>query len=367
MHSGHVAFLQQAARKGEVYVSLGSDETMRQLKHRNPLYGEEERLFMVAGLASVKYTFIASGTGVLDFEPELRALRPDIFLVNEDGDDLQKRVLCTSLGIEYLVMKREPHHPLPFRSSETIRDASKMPYRLDLAGGWLDQPYVSKYSPGPVITISLEPTQEFDLRSGMATSTRSKAISIWGSRIPAGNPVDLAKILFACDNPPGTKEIAGSQDAIGIVLPHLNCLWYGGEYWPKHIESVKDDATLNWLERHLRLVKLKPRKEDFRVLDQTNITPEHAIALSQAAQRCYQGILEKDIIGFGRGMRDSFEAQVRMFPLMTNPLVQETIEKYRETAYGWKLSGAGGGGYLVLATDLPLPDAIPLRIRRVGF
>jgi len=36
-------------------------------------------------------------------------------------------------------------------------------------------------------------------------------------------------------------------------------------------------------------------------------------------------------------------------------------------ALGWKLSGAGGGGYLVLVTEKDLPGAIKIKIRRVDL
>ena len=97
--------------------------------------------------------------------------------------------------------------------------------------------------PGPVLTISLEPTIEFNERSGMATSTRRKAIDLWGPRLPAGDPEKLAKILFCYDNPPGTREISGSQDTIGIVFPGLNNAYYTGEYWPAQIDSVQDELS----------------------------------------------------------------------------------------------------------------------------
>jgi len=40
--------------------------------------------------------------------------------------------------------------------------------------------------------------------------------------------------------------------------------------------------------------------------------------------------------------------------------------KHAKTALGWKLSGAGGGGYLVLVSQSPVTGAIQLKIRRQG-
>ncbi|HHE71292.1 MAG TPA: cytidyltransferase, partial [Chloroflexi bacterium] len=250
-HSGHIAFLREAASYGDLYVAIGSDKTVYELRGRPPVNTEEERLFMVKSVAYVKEAFISQGSGVLDFEQELRRLKPDVFVVTEDSNIPAKRQLCETLGIRYVVLKREPYAGLPSRSSTGLRAIDRMPYRIDLAGGWLDQPFVSRHYPGAVITISIEPTVAFNERSGMATSTRNKALEIWGHRLPADDPEKLAKILFCYDNPPGTKEISGSQDAIGIVMPGLNRSYYEGEYWPTRIDKVRDELTLQFVGRSL--------------------------------------------------------------------------------------------------------------------
>lgn len=178
LHSGHVAFLQSAAALGELHVAVGSDATVFQLKGRSPVNSEEERLFMVRSVRGVAHAFISRGSGMLDFEPELRARQPDIFVVNEDGNVPRKERLCRELGIRYVVLARKPAPELPSRSSTELRAEEVMPYRIDLAGGWLDQPFVSELWPGPVLTISLEPTVPFNERSGMATSTRNHALEL---------------------------------------------------------------------------------------------------------------------------------------------------------------------------------------------
>ncbi len=366
LHSGHVAFLEEAAKYGDLYVALGSDQTVYDLKGRPPVNNQEERLYMVQALRCVKQAFISRGSGMLDFIHEFKEIQPDIFIVNEDGNLPAKRKLCEEHGVEYLVLKRIPHGGLMARSTTALRTVVTIPYRIDMAGGWLDQPYVSKHYPGPVITFSIEPTIEFNDRSGMATSTRRKAIELWGPRLPVGDPEKLAKLLFSYDNPPGKPYISGSQDTIGIVFPGLNISHYEGEYWPKRIESVHDEEVLRFIEQALYLVPLGPRGAEFDVLSETHINRENARRLSEAALACWDAILRKDIQGFGRYTRESFEAQVTMFPLMKNAMVEEMIEQYRSRALGWKLSGAGGGGYLILVSDQPIENAIRICIRRKG-
>jgi cytidyltransferase-like protein len=364
LHSGHIAFFEEAADHGDLYVGLGSDRTILRLKNRKTVYNEDERLYMVKSLKYVTDAWINKGSGNLDFLDEIKAMKPDIFFVNEDGESDGKRQLCRDLGIQYIVSSRIPKGDLPGRSTSEIREKSIIPFRLDLAGGWLDQPYVSKHHPGPVLTISIEPDHDFNDRSGMSSSTRKKAIEIWGYSLPEDDPEKLARILFSFENPPGKIEISGSQDSIGIVFPGLNKLNYRGDYWPESIESCNDDEILAWIERHLYFLPLSPRHGGYDVLAETAIGRDKAKDLAKAADNTWNALMVQDLKAFGLAFRQSFEAQVAMFPRMVNPEILKTIDKFSKIALGWKLSGAGGGGYLVLVSEQSIPGTIQVRIRR---
>ena len=364
LHSGHVEFFHEAAQYGDLYVAIGSDKTVFDLKGRETVNSEQERLFMVKAVSWVRDAFISQGGGILDYEAELREMRPDYFVVNSDGNIPEKRRLCQELGIEYVVLERKPHEGLEARSTTVMRERDYLPYRIDLAGGWLDQPYVSKYHPGAVVTISLEPTLEFNERSGMASSTRRNAHELWGGRIPPGNYEKLAKILFCYDNPPGTKIISGSQDAIGLVFPGLAYAYYEGDYWPKRIDHRQDESLLRFVENALYLLPLGPRYSDYDVLAETVFDRDHAKALANAADGNWDAILNQDIVKFGHTLRAGFDAQVAMFPHMMNERVAALIDEYRERSLGWKLSGAGGGGYLILVSDKPIQGAVRVIARR---
>jgi cytidyltransferase-like protein len=364
LHSGHVAFFEEAASYGDLYVGIGSDRTLYNLKARKPFNSEQERLYMVKALKYVKDAWISSGNGFIDFLPELKELHPDIFFVNSDGHSNLKEQLCRELGIKYIVSKRFPHENLPARSTTALREECRIPYRIDLAGGWLDQPNVSALYPGPVLTISIEPDYEFNDRSGMATSSRKKAIELWQVDIPVGDRETLAKTLFCFDNPPGTEYVSGSQDSLGIVMPGLNKLDYNGDYWPSKIGRILDDEILTWLEDRIWLVPLYPRYEDYDVLGNTNITKEGAKNLSDAANNCWDAILNKDVRQFGVSARGSFEAQISMYPNMVSKDILNVLNIYKKQTLGWKLSGAGGGGYMIFVSEIPVKNAIQVHIRR---
>ena len=74
------------------------------LKGKKPVFSEEERLYIVKSIRYVHDAFLGSGIGMLDFEPDLNRIKPDIFIVNHDGHTSDKEKLCKKLGIEYIVL-----------------------------------------------------------------------------------------------------------------------------------------------------------------------------------------------------------------------------------------------------------------------
>jgi cytidyltransferase-like protein len=121
-HSGHVRFAEEASAYGDLYICLGSDANVRLLKGPgHPVFGQEERRFVVGSIRHVKQALIASGSGWVDADPEIRRLNPDIYVVNEDGDKGGKREYCREMGLRYLVLSRTPAPGLPARTSTELR------------------------------------------------------------------------------------------------------------------------------------------------------------------------------------------------------------------------------------------------------
>ncbi len=398
LHSGHVEFFQQASQFGDLYVGIGSDATYKEYKHRKPMFPQEERLFMVKNIKAVKEAYINQGSGVLDFIPTLDIVKPDIFVVNAEGGSDAKRKLCEERGIEYIELQRTPHAGLQARSSSSLKteltntseteeqgnDSCGIPTRLDLAGTWIDQPYVSEHHPGWAITISLEPTFEVRERCGLSTSTRNMIKKIWPVKLPKMNPEMLARLVFCFENNPERENghISGAQDSIGICIPGLCRHYYDSNFWPKKIESTNDEMTLRFLEEHLVMIPLEPRRPGCSVVEGKDITQAKVKALTDAADACWTAILAHDLHGFATAYQASFNAQVAMFPAMVNPVaygkpcpetcVEPYIEKYSKMrgVLAWKMPGAGGGGYLALVVENAkafaedYSEAIELHIRR---
>mgnify|MGYP001313106014 CR=1 FL=1 len=361
LHGGHIAFLNEAATYGRLIVSVGSDANVEQLKGKHTTFNERERSYILSNLASVDEAFVSGGSGVLDFADDLRRLSPDRFVVNEDGHTDDKQRLCDELGVEYIVLQRVPADGLPARESSTVKARIAFPYRVSIAGGWMDQPWVSAICPGSMVVASIDATTDFADGSGMATSSRKTALALWGDRVPDGDPVRNAKLLFGAENPPGTAYVSGSQDHIGLLVPGISRLHYDGDFWPDRIDNTRDAEICAWLSSVLHLVPLQARPEGYDPLIEKNLGETSVRKLGDAGNRCYESILKMDLVGLGQSLVQSLEAWREILP---NTVIDSTLPCLEAvTSHAGATFSGCGGGYLLVASDKAVAHALPVRVR----
>ena len=137
------------------------------------------------------------------------------------------------------------------------------------------------------------------------------------------------------------------------------------------IVAVQNKETIEKLRRMNAAILGKEDADPFYgaptiivVFADKNVNLESIKKLSHATEAAWQGILDKDVKAWGENTRICFEAQLEMFPHMITAAAKEVIKTYKDLAYGWKLTGAGGGGYLCLISDKEIPNAIQIRIRK---
>jgi hypothetical protein len=248
-----------------------------------------------------------------------------------------------------------------------------LPYRLALAGGWIDQPFVSSLDPEPpgsMVVVSLEPTVRFMDRSGMATGTRATARALWGDRLPDRDPNVLVRELYAAENRP-LIEPSGSQDMVGIIFPGISRLDYdasvNGGTFPCRIESTSDPEIVTWLERVLHLVPVGPRPAGYRPLGRKCLDPSSIRALGQSGRACYDAIVARDLDGLGASMNACVRAWAALLPdTLEHPTIpidlKRLVASYQASHPGAMPSGCGGG-YLIVASDGEVAGSFRATIR----
>jgi len=249
----------------------------------------------------------------------------------------------------------------------------KIPYRLALAGGWIDQPYVSKHNPsapGSMVTVQVEPQFRFMDRCGICGSTRRIANDIWNGNMPQDrDKMDLVRELYKIENE-GLAEPSGSQDMIGLVYPGVNRLDYDfevhGGYFPKHIESNNDPDIAAWLSSVLYLVPVAPRPDGYNPLGRKNFDPKWIARLGKTGQNCYDAIIHKDIKRLGASLNDCMVCWETILPdTVEHPTlkvdIKELLAFYQGQYPGAMYSGCGGG-YLYVVSEEPVPGCFQVKV-----
>lgn len=250
---------------------------------------------------------------------------------------------------------------------------SAIPYRMAFAGGWIDQPFVSRLNPQPpgsMVVVALEPTFPFMERAGMATGTRKVAKKLWNGQLPRRSPAELVKELYAAENQ-GRAEPSGSQDMIGLIYPGVNRLDYDaaheGGIFPCHIESNNDPAMARWLEKVIHVLPVAPRPEGYNPLGEKNLDPAWIRRLGQSGKDCYAAILRQDTRALGASMNECMACWEALMPhIVRHPTVTVDLvgllRCYQNRYAGAMYSGCGGG-YLYIVSEEPVPGTFGVQVR----
>jgi len=251
-----------------------------------------------------------------------------------------------------------------------------IPYRLALAGGWIDQPFVSAHDPSPpgsMVVAAVEPEFRFMDYCGMATSTRKVAERIWGGRLPPGEPAALVRELYAAENA-GHADPSGSQDMVGLVYPGVSRIDYDISYeggvFPVRVESNNDPAVAAWLGRVIWILPVAQRPQGYSPLVTKNLEPSWVRRLGAAGRACFDAIVGRDLAALQASMNETMLAWETILPAtLRHPAITldlAAIAAAYRAEYGGAMYSGCGGGYLYVATEREVPGAFRVRIRTVA-
>jgi hypothetical protein len=251
-----------------------------------------------------------------------------------------------------------------------------LPNRLQLAGGWIDQPFVSRHNPEPhgsMVVVQIEPDFRPMDRSGIASGTRAVAMRIWRGKLPNRAPEDLVRELYAAENK-GKAEPSGSQDMIGLVYPGINRLDYSfkvqGGIFPWHIESCNSPRIARWLEKVLHLIAVEPRPKGYSPLGAKNLDPKWVARLGQSGRNCFDAIVGMDVAALGASFNLNMKCWEILLPhVVRHPLLRPDLpallKAYQRQYSGAMYSGCGGG-YLIVVSPEPVPGAFKVKVRTLS-
>ena len=259
------------------------------------------------------------------------------------------------------------------KTRAVTRVLGAIPNRLQLAGGWIDQPFVSRHNPKPpgsMVVVQIEPNFRPMERSGFASSTRAIATTLWKGRLPNRPPAELVRELYDAENT-GKAEPSGSQDMIGLIYPGINRLDYDfaahSGVFPAHIESLNDAPTARWLETVLHLLAVEPRPAGYSPLGQKNLDPRWIARLGQSGRDCFEAIRGRDVKALGASLNLNMRCWETVLPqVVRHPLITVDLAgllKAYQRCYAGAMYSGSGGGYLIVAANEPVPGAFQVTVR----
>jgi len=248
-----------------------------------------------------------------------------------------------------------------------------LPYRIALAGGWIDQPFVSRHDPAPpgsMVVVCVEPQFWFMERAGICIGTRNIARKLWNGVLPHREPEQLVQELYQAENQ-GKAEPSGSQDMIGLVYPGISRLDYDfaqqGGIFPRHIESNNDPQVAAWLESVIQLLPVNQRPEGYNPLETKNLDPSWIRRLGRSGRDCYDAIAAKDLAALGASMNECMRCWEAILPgTIRHPTIGIdllALLRYYQARYPGAMYSGCGGGYLYVVSEEPVPGAFHVKVR----
>ena len=381
LQSGHAVFFNQCKAYGDILVvGVGKDETLRQLKGPGrPVNPENNRVYLVAAMEAVNYAVLNDneiGEGKIDFKEVLTALKPDIFILNDDDSSVEpKRRLCDGLGIKIEFVTREvPEELMPTSTSNIINKINyslKAPLRIDFAGGWADVPYIMQGKKGYVSNVAIRPLVEYKAGkfnfsgyprgSGLSTSTAAKLLEMLNSKTYNAEPKSLANIgedLFNLENQE-LQWFIGRQDQYAIVYGGFHCFEFGDNYAKPLDFDITHEILEKFRSKLLLLHTSESRNAQVAVEEvyknYKSTTGQQALTeLVKCGLEFAQTLERGELDHCATIIERNWNAQKMLAPSSTTPKLDDMYAYAKESgALGGKLCGAGGGGaFLFYAHDV---------------
>jgi len=125
IHPGHIYFLTEASKLGDVTVVVARDETIKKFKGRAPIFNENERKLILENLKVVEKVILGDQKDF--FAPVLKE-NPDIIFLGPDQYSSWIEERISKSGLNTKIMRLDKR--LPYSSSELKMRFLKV-YTLD--------------------------------------------------------------------------------------------------------------------------------------------------------------------------------------------------------------------------------------------
>lgn len=212
--------------------------------------------------------------------------------------------------------------------------------------------------------------------SGLGSSSTMMVAMVALLREHYGLPLsdyEVAHLAFVTERQDlGIK--GGLQDHYAATFGGFNFIEFGDRVIVNPLR-IKDD-TVNELQANLLLCYTGTTRQSTRIIDdQTSRVTRGSVdtleglrAQKELAVAMKSALLRGELGDFGSLLDEAWKQKKRMSPLITTPLIDEAYDiAMREGALGGKVTGAGGGGYVLFYIDFMRKHRLAERLETLGL
>ena len=215
-------------------------------------------------------------------------------------------------------------------------------------------------------------------RSGLGSSAAafSSMIGLFNHLLGEKRMTDyeIAELAYELER----KELligGGKQDQYSTVFGGLNFIEFGKDWVKVNPLRIKRDHLLE-LEKNLILVYTfdRPTHSGDILADQTSSVvkkKENVIealdATKELAQEMRYALMKGDLTGFGELLDKGWTLKKKFSPLITTPYIDHIYDiAKRNGAIGGKITGAGGGGFMIFYCEPNREHTVMEKLEKIG-
>jgi cytidyltransferase-like protein len=140
--SQDIRFLQEASKFGAVNVFLWSDSLFQQIECRSPEFPEEERQYFLESVRYVQHVFLCDRQINQEEVPQIKRIKPEVWVVRESEDSPLTRQYCLLHGIQYSIVKESELVVFPIIPFTKAFDPSRQKVIVTGSFDWLHTGHV---------------------------------------------------------------------------------------------------------------------------------------------------------------------------------------------------------------------------------
>ena len=133
IHPGHIYFLEEASKYGDLHVIVARNENVRKIKGKKPIFSEKERKLVIENMKLVKKAYLGD---LNDFFKVIEFINPDIIFLGPDQNKAWVETETQKRGLHAKIIQLDLRKNYSSSGTLEILRRVYMEMNKEGKGGW---------------------------------------------------------------------------------------------------------------------------------------------------------------------------------------------------------------------------------------